>query len=191
MLTAPLLVCLDVQRAFVEPGRFHAASGTRALMHGRRLLAYARERRWRIAHCLLRPFAAPVSMTVQSARPVHGFEPLTREMVFERESLSAYGHEEFDRLMASADAGAMVTGLSTSLSLLATSIDAFERGHRLILPGEALAGPSGIEAGAPAHEAVARDIARFLGFSVSAAETAPMQAHPALEAIVASKETRE
>lgn len=190
MLTAPLLLCLDVQRAFLEPGRFHAPNGPSALMHARRVLARAREQQWRIAHCLLRPFAAPASMSKDSARPVEGFEPLTREMVFERDSLSAYGHNDFHRLMESAEAGALTIGLNASLSLLATSIDAFERGHRLILATDALASAAGIEAGADTHDSVARDIARFLGFFVGAPE-ASMRPHPALSSAIASKETRE
>lgn len=181
MLSPPLLICLDVQRVFLEPGRFYTPNGARVLMHGRRLLDHARNERWQVAHCLLRPPAAPVAMNRQAARPVEGFEPLTREMVFERESLSAYGHPDFDRVVAKAEHGAIVIGLSASLTFLATSIDAFERGQRLLLARDAMAAPAGIEAGAQSHEAVARDIARFLGFSVGQPDAATPE-HAALEA---------
>jgi nicotinamidase-related amidase len=170
MLKTPLLLCLDIQRGFLEPGMLHAPNAPRALVHGRRMLAHARERRWQVAHCLLRARTGPAPMSAHGARPIDGFEPRVREMVFERDSLSAYGNQDFLGLMNGAPGGALVTGLSASLTVLATSIDAFERGHRLIFAHHALAGASGVDADAGAHEAVARDVARFLGFFVSGAD---------------------
>jgi nicotinamidase-related amidase len=175
MLNAPLLLCLDMQRGFLEPGPLHAPNAPRALVHGRRMLGHARERRWRIAHCFRKAASGPSPMTANAARPIDGFEPRVREMVFERKSLSAYGDADFATLMNQTSAGALVTGLSASLTILATAIDAFERGHRLIFAGDALAGLVGSEANASAHEAVARDVARFLGFFVGAADASPTQ----------------
>jgi nicotinamidase-related amidase len=173
MLKAPFLLCLDMQRGFLEPGLMHAPNAPRALVHARRMLGHARERRWRIAHCFLRAQAGPAPMNLHGARPIDGFEPLVREMVFERDSLSAYGNRDFADFMNGADEAALVTGLSASVTLLATSIDAFERGHRLLFAGDALAGARGCDADASTHEAVARDVARFLGFFVGGAESAP------------------
>lgn len=175
MLNAPLLLCLDIQRGFLEPGLLHAPNAPRALVHGRRMLAHAREKRWRIAHCYLRAASGPASMSAHGARPIDGFEPHVREMVFERASLSAYGNRDFFELMDGVKTGALVTGLSASLTLLATTIDAFEHGHRLIFAGDALAGARGGDADEGAHEAVARDVARFLGFYVGAADATPAQ----------------
>jgi nicotinamidase-related amidase len=104
------------------------------------------------------------------ARPVDGFEPLVREKVFERQTLSAYGHFGFDRFMAEvAPSSVVVAGLSASITFMATAIDAFERQHRMVVLADALAGQSGREAHAGAHEAVSRDVASYLGF-VSAFE---------------------
>ena len=175
MLNTPLLLCLDLQRGFLESGPLHAPNAPRALVHGRRMLGHARERRWRIAHCFRQAATGPAPMTPHSDRPIDGFEPRVREMVFERQSLSAYGNADFAQLMSNANAGALVTGLSASLTILATTIDAFERGHRLIFAGDALAGAEGYDADASAHEAVARDVARFLGFFVGAADAPPAQ----------------
>jgi nicotinamidase-related amidase len=166
---ARLLVCLDMQRAFLEPGPLNAPHAGDALIHSRRLLAVARNRRWTIAHCLLRRDADPLSIAHQGARPVHGFEPNTRELVFERNTLSAYGNADFARLMDHAG-GCVVAGLSASLTLLATAMDAFEHGHQLVLAADAIGAQGGSQASAQTHAAVATDIALLLGFAIAAAE---------------------
>lgn len=117
-------------------------------------------------------------MSDLGARPIDGFEPRVREMVFERKTISAYGNRDFNDLMNEVDAGALVTGLSASLTMLATTIDAFERGHRLIFASDALAAAPGCDADAAAHQAVAHDLARLLGFYVGAVETAPRALAP-------------
>jgi isochorismate hydrolase len=166
VLTRPILLCLDVQRAFVEAGPLHAPYAGDALLQCRRLLAVARQQRWTIAHCLLHAESALLSLRAGAARPVEGFEPLAREIVFERATLSAYGHDGFATLLNQSNAGVLVGGLSASLTFIATALDAFERGHRLIVAAPALAAQRGFIANAKSHAAVACDIAQMLGFSV-------------------------
>jgi len=99
------------------------------------------------------------------ALPVSGFSPRSSEAVIERRALSAYGHSAFAALMEEAPhKTALVAGLSASLTFVATALDAFERGHRLVIAVDALAAQGGPEAQASTHEAVARDIAARLGF---------------------------
>lgn len=165
MMRQPLFVCLDLQRAFVEPGPLRAPHAANALLESARLLALARRQRWTVVHCLLRRTEGAVSIVGEQALPVSGFTPRSSESVIERETLSAYGHPAFAALIEAAPhQTALVAGLSASVTFLATAIDAFERGHRLIIAADALAGQDGIEAPALEHQAVARDIAAQLGF---------------------------
>lgn len=165
MKGAPLLVCLDLQRAFVEPGPMHAPHAASALLECARLIAYARRRRWTIVHCLLQRADLPVQVWGEHALPVSGFAPRNYEPVIERAALSAYGNRAFATLLESAaHKTAVVAGLSASVTFMATAIDAFEHGHHLIVAADALAGQGGLEAMALDHQAVARDVAAQLGF---------------------------
>ncbi|MGE0828816.1 MAG: isochorismatase family protein [Hyphomonadaceae bacterium] len=171
----PLFVCLDVQRAFVEPGDLYAPHAGQALLHGRRLLRLARERHWRIAHCLLRRSQEPLRLTPQGARPVEGFEPSTSEHVFERGELSAYRHPAFEQMVAKSQrAGVLFIGLSASLTFVATLLDGFERGHRGIVAADAMAAQEGRHADAQAHAAVSKDIADLLGFTLRTSSDADL-----------------
>lgn len=171
MSMGPLLVCLDIQRVFVRDGPLRAPNAAEALLQSTRLLQAARERGWEIAHCYLKRAGGPFSVIGQDARPVEGFEPRPREMVFERRSLSAYGHGTFRALMERTDGAVVVAGLSASITFIATTFDAFDNGDSFLLASDALAGQGGHEASAGLHEAVARDIAALLGFTSRASHS--------------------
>ena len=165
MSARPLLVCLDLQRAFIEDGPMRAPNAAAALLECGRLLSLARREHWSIAHCYLRSSVGPVRIEAGSALPVHGFEPRSLETVIERDTLSAYGHAAFKSLVQNAPfESALIAGLSASITFLATAFDAFREGHRFVLAADALAGQGGFEASASQHEAVARDVAAQLGF---------------------------
>lgn len=168
MSQAPLLICLDLQRSFVEHGPLAAPRAPRALLECARLLSLARARRWDIAHCYFKRAHEPLCIGQYEARPIPGFEPRANEPVLERMTLSAYGHGAlFDLVEAAPQRSALIAGLSASLTFLATAFDAFERGHRFVLAADALAAQNGAEADALAHERVARDVAARLGFPAS------------------------
>lgn len=173
MTPAPLLVCLDLQRAFVEDGPHCAPHAASALLESARLLAHARRQRWRVIHCFLRRAQGAVSVEGRGALPAHGFNPRSTESVIERSTLSAYGNAGFAALIeATSHKTALIAGLSASMTFVATAIDAFERGHRLIVAAEALAAQDGSEAGATEHETVARDVAALLGFPAARMQNA-------------------
>lgn len=105
--------------------------------------------------------------------PVSGFSPQSIESVIERRTLSAYGHHAFASLLDLAPhKTALVAGLSASVTFLATALDAFERGHHLVIAADALAAQDGLEAPAHEHQAVARDIAAQLGFPAARSQDA-------------------
>ncbi len=164
MTAPPLLVCLDLERSFVEDGPLRAPHCARALLECARILAFARARRWGVAHCYLQRFEEPFC-TGRQSRPIPGFEPRVRETVIQRRTFSAYGHPAFaDLLEAAPGRSALVATLSASMTFVATAFDAFEHDHRLIVAAEAHAAQPGLNASADQHEAVARDIAARLGF---------------------------
>ena len=136
------------------------------------MLGYARRNRWPVAHSLFVRAGGPMRVSGRMACPVDGFEPLVREMVFERNTLSAYGHTAFADLMQRRTGAILVVGLGASLTFMATAFDAFERGHRLIVVADALGGQQGVSACAEDHEAVALDVSRVLGFAVASAGAA-------------------
>lgn len=168
MRFGPTLVCLDIQRVFLRDGPLHAPNAGDALVHARRLLKAARDNHWEVAHCFVRCARGPFRVIGNDARPVEGFEPLAREMVFQRPSLSAYGDGAFRSLMERASGAVVVAGLSASITFVATTFDAFDNGHQFLLAADAIAGQDGFEASAGQHEAVARDIASHLGFAAGA-----------------------
>lgn len=164
-MTKPLFVCLDLQRVFVTAGPLFAPRAGSALLECRRLLDAARRQHWCVAHCFLARAEGPFTVTGADARPVEGFEPLKGESVLERQTLSAYGHCAFESLMQRSTPNVLVAGLSASITLTATAVDAFDRGHVLSYAVEALAAQRGLLAEADDHEAVANDIGRLLGFN--------------------------
>lgn len=188
MSASPFLVCLDLQRSFLEAGPLAAPRGADALVECARLIAFARARRWTVVHCYLRRPSGNLRIERHEARPIAGFEPRRAEPVIERATLSAYGNEAFEALLENAPGrSALIAGLSASVTFMATAFDAFERGHRFVLASEALASQAGFEASVEQHEAVARDVAARLGFPASAAFQEPDRLGPALTAITSGR----
>lgn len=166
MSAPPLLVCLDLQQAFLADGSLWAPRGSEALLECGRLLALARRRRWSIAHCYLR--GGTLGVAGAEALPISGFAPRSHEAVFERSTLSAYGHRTFAGAVERAPHRcALIAGLSASVTFMATAFDAFEHGHRLVIAANALAAQTGSEASAEHHKAVAGDVAQLLGFALA------------------------
>lgn len=178
MSVPPLLVCLDLQQAFLADGSLWTPNGSEVLLECGRLLALARRRRWTIAHCYLR--GGTLGVSGAEALPISGFTPRSHESVFERSTLSAYGHQTFaDVVERAPHRCALIAGLSASLTFMATAFDAFEHKHRLVIAADALAAQSGSEASAEHHKAVAGDVAQLLGFPFAPSRRAGIE----LEAI--------
>lgn len=166
MSERPLVVCLDLQRAFIASGPWLAPNAPNALLGCARLLSHARNHAWEVVHCYLRPARGLWNAhDAVSALPLNGFEPRVNEVVLERTTLSAYGHKAFAALLAAApNQTAIVASLNATFGFLATAFDAFEHGHRLVVGAQILAAQNGAEASATQHEAVARDVGALLGF---------------------------
>lgn len=163
----PVLLLLDVQRFLLDTRFAHTPEAPSVLLECQRWLSIARQQKWLVAHSLLRAPSTPWgALTSSVAAPVPGFEPRHTDPVFERKTLSAYGHPAFFELIERAPLkSAVVASLSASVSYLATAFDAFRNGHRMVITQASLAGQSGREAHAHAHQTVATDVAELLGFA--------------------------
>jgi nicotinamidase-related amidase len=140
---AQLLLCMNLQKEHLAPGRRHMMAGTdEVLVACAAVMESWRARLWPIVHLKRIARAAwfnPASaMTdwIDAYRPRHG------ELVFEHPLPSAYSSARFAAYMAEIGSATRVVmiGFSLDESILATVIDGFHRGHSLRVVGDAMAG---------------------------------------------------
>lgn len=136
--TLPVLVLLDMHEGAL--GQARTADAEIALENCARLLDAARRNGVPVAHCRR---VAPRGEPERSPPPwIEGFAPRTSEMVFERERLSCYAAEHFDRLLCYLrEPRLLLAGLSTGAAFLATALDAHDRSHSLNFVADASASP--------------------------------------------------
>lgn len=149
-----LLVCLDLQRAFLPAGRDPGAARAvhRRIGACRRLLDHAREWDWSVAHLHRRITSDP-----QLARPIEGLEPLPSEPVLVRDGVSAFASRTFRELVQGAfDAELVLIGFSLSASCLATVFDANDRGLKTVVVDDAVWAASAGVFASSAVEPIAR-----------------------------------
>lgn len=124
--TAPILVAIDIQREYTTPGRpFYLPDVEQSLANCRRVVDYARARRWIIAHVRHLQEGPIFNDANEYSAFVDGFEPLPGEPVFEKSQLSCLGSPGFEALMTAArDAGnpVYVIGYSGQTCCLATLV---------------------------------------------------------------------
>jgi nicotinamidase-related amidase len=152
----PWLVCLDLQRDHVVPGRPHyaAANADVAAICGE-VLGFARDEGWRVVHSQLREDdAAPWPRDLFHA-PIEGLRPLISEPVFFRQGLSAFANPAFAAELALARGkDVFLIGFSLANTCLATALAGVDAGLSLILVEDA------IGEGAPAAADAARTVLR-------------------------------
>ena len=87
----PLLLLVDLQQEFVADGRLlQIHSIGEALENCRRLLAYAREQRWPIAHARWVQHGAYFNRSLPFSSWIPGFEPRGTELVYDKPGPSCY-----------------------------------------------------------------------------------------------------
>jgi nicotinamidase-related amidase len=140
---AQLLLCMNLQKEHLAPGRRHMMVGTDdvltacgAIMEG------WRARLWPIVH--LKRIARAAWFNPASAMTdwIDAYRPRPGELVFEHPLPSAYSSARFAAYMAEIGSATRVVmiGFSLDESILATVIDGFHRGHGLRVAGDATAG---------------------------------------------------
>jgi nicotinamidase-related amidase len=128
----PTLVLLDLQQEYIASPRLHSnPKAEAALENCRGALAHARAMGYPVAFLRMvgrSPFFNPVR---SYSHWIHGFEPLTSEMVFERSMPSCYANREFGHVMTESGGHFVLAGFSGEAGCLATVVEAFHRGHRV------------------------------------------------------------
>ena len=162
----PWLVCVDLQREFVVPGRpsYTAAAGrvARACI---RMLEHARAQGWRVVHTQACPGPHFRGEGLFCA-PIEGLRPRISEPVFLRAGLSGFSNPDFGAVMRDAQGEEVhVIGFTLNHSCLATALGAVDIGLNVTLVEDAVGVAPGHERCGPAArdiaEAVLRPFARL------------------------------
>ena len=158
----PWLVCLDLQRDYVVPGRpRYAAENADVAAICARVLGSARDEGWRIVHSQLREDdTAPWPRDLFHA-PIEGLRPLISEPVFFRQGLSAFTNPAFAAELGLARGKEVfLIGFSLADTCLATALAGVDAGLSLVLVEDAIGAGSTREA-AEAARTVLRPFVRL------------------------------
>lgn len=134
-----LLVVLDIQREYVEHGRpLRLEEIERSLYRCGRVLQYAREKHWDIAHVMWRQKGQLFNEEQLFSELINGFHPRGSERVFVKSAASAYSNGEFAAMMDMRGGDeTFLIGFQGPCGCLATLVDGFSRGHRLSFVADA------------------------------------------------------
>ena len=153
----PWLVCLDLQRDYVVPGRpRYAAENAEVAATCARVLGFARDEGWRIVHSQWRDDDGSAWPRDLFHAPIEGLRPLISEPVFFRQGLSAFGNPAFAaELRLARGREVFLVGFSLADTCLATALAAVDAGLALVLVEDAIGA-----GGAPEAAAAARTVLR-------------------------------
>lgn len=140
--SAPLLVCLDLQREQTcSAAASDPSSAARCVENCKRVLRHARAMGWQIAH--VQRHDGRLTGLPEVLRPIEGLEPRAREPVFYREGPSAFASAGFrDYVARLGEPHLIVIGFSLDASVLFTVVSSFELGLPVTAVEGALAAPS-------------------------------------------------
>lgn len=165
------VVCVDMQRLFLEPGEWHCPDGLDIIPACVSLLESTRCRRYFIRYLPpYRPEDAPgawrtyhrrwSSVTLEQAGDsVVRLHPALERLAapgseFDRMGFSAFASREFrERMTANPPSTAIVCGVETDVCVLSTILSLVDAGIRTVVPVEAVASAS-----REAHDAVLRHV---------------------------------
>ncbi len=136
------VIFIDLQREYLTKGRpFYLNNIFPSLNNAKRILELARQEAWEIVH--IQHFRnVPDSLIFNRSSEfsgfIKGFEPRSDERYFEKNSFSCYSNPAFAAFMEeSRGEQTYVVGYGTSKCVLATVVDGFNRGHKLIVISDA------------------------------------------------------
>ena len=134
------LICLDLQRDHVVPGRpRYAAENAQVAAACVRVLGNARDAGWRIVHSQLRHDDAAGWPRGLFSAPIEGLRPLITEPVFFRRGLSAFADPAFAAEMRAARGDEVfLVGFSLADTCLATVMAGVDEGLSLTLIEDAI-----------------------------------------------------
>ena len=134
------LICLDLQRDYVVPGRpRYAVENAQVAAACVRVLGHARDAGWRIVHSQLRQGDSGGWPRELFSAPIEGLRPLITEPVFFRRGLSAFGDSGFAAEMRAARGhDVFLIGFSLADTCLATVMAGVDEGLSLTLLEDAV-----------------------------------------------------
>jgi len=134
------LICLDLQRDHVVPGRpRYAAENAQVAAACARVLGYARDAGWRIVHSQLRHDDSGAWPRELFSAPIEGLRPLISEPVFFRHGLSAFADPGFaSEMRAARGEQVYLVGFSLADTCLATVMAGIDEGLSLTLLEDAI-----------------------------------------------------
>jgi nicotinamidase-related amidase len=136
----PTLVLLDLQQEYVATTRALAVPDPAdALVNCRAALAHARAKGFPVAFVRWLARSAFFNPATRFSRWIDGFEPWGSDMVFERDQPSCYASTSFDQVMTECGGNFVLAGFAGEAACLATTVDAFNRGHRITYLADASA----------------------------------------------------
>jgi len=144
----PRLVCLDLQREYVVPGRPLYAEGAAAAAEAcATLLRHARTNGWRVVHVQRRDADGLFERSGYFGAPIEGLRPLISEPVFMRSGYSAFCNPDFAAEMRDAlGEDVFLIGFSLDRTCLATAFAAADAGLSVTVVTDA-SGPAGSASG--------------------------------------------
>lgn len=164
------LLCLNLNREYVTPGRpLHAAGAAAAATRARACLSHARDLGWCVAHVQSRH--SRLSRSASFARPIDGLEPLPSEALFMTAARSALAHPELRaRLVVGRPPAIFLVGFALAHEGLASLFDAADLGLPLRVVEDAVASPGIGDRSAGEIDRAALAIAGSLSCIVSSAD---------------------
>jgi nicotinamidase-related amidase len=140
------LICLDLQRDYVIPGRPRYAPANAEVAEAcARVLGRGRDEGWRVVHSQHRADPASRGGGLFDA-PIEGLRPLLTERVFFRSGLSAFADPGFAaELKAARDDEVVLIGFSLCDTCLATALAGVDAGLSLTLLEDAIGAGEGVE----------------------------------------------
>ncbi len=149
------LICLDLQRDHVVPGRPRYSAGNADVADTcARVLSLARDEGWRVVHSQFRADTVAPWPRELFAAPIEGLRPLVSEPVYFRRGLSAFANSDFAaELRAARGHDVYLIGFSLADTCLATALAGVDEGLSLILVEDAVGA---------SEELAAADVARTI-----------------------------
>jgi nicotinamidase-related amidase len=141
------LICLDLQRDYVVPGRPRYAPANAAVVEAcAQVLSQARDEAWNIVHSQVRSDDMASRRELFDA-PIEGLRPLISEPVFFRSGLSAFANPAFAaELRRARGDDVYLIGFSLADTCLATALAGVDAGLSLTLLEDAVGVGDGADA---------------------------------------------
>ena len=131
---APMLVCLNLQAAYLDPrGESFAPRAFATLAQAQACLQWARGQELPVVHVHTR-----AGLGRPAAPPIPGFEPRLSEPLVMKRSASIFDSDELERVRPRLEE-AIVIGFSGLRDCVAAAIDAERAGARLVFVSDAIA----------------------------------------------------